>query len=169
VQTLRIILSRDILRFMIIFLVSLGIFSGAFYLSLRYDDTLVTPPGSNTTSPGGGVNSDLRKLDGEGTLLYEVYFTGLRSLIEADSVLNYYGPGGSLRYMHWETCMCKGMTLSSERLFSIKCGATIGNNVFGVHVRMYCSTCSSTSGFQSSHGHTTHDIWNTFCISCPHL
>lgn len=121
-QTLRIILSRDILRFMTIFLVSLGIFSGAFYLSLRYDDTVVTPPGSNTTSPGGGVNSDLRKLDGEGTLLYEVYFTGLRSLIEADSVLNYYGPGGSLRYMHWETCMYKGMALSCERLFSIKCG-----------------------------------------------
>ena len=85
---------------MTIFLVILGIFSGAFYLSLRYDGTLVTLPGSNTTSPGGGANSDLRKLDGEGKLLHEVLFTGLRSLVEASSVLNYYGPSGSLRYMH---------------------------------------------------------------------
>ena len=86
---------------MTVFLVILGIFSGAFYLSLRYDDTLVTLPGSNTTSPGGGVNSDLRNLDGEGRLLHEVYFTGVRALIEASSVLNYYGASGSLRYMHW--------------------------------------------------------------------
>ena len=101
VETLRIILSRDILRFMTIFLVILGIFSGAFYLSLRYDDTLVTLPGSNTTSSGGGVNSDLRKLVGEGRLLHEVYFTGLRALIEAGSVLNYYGTSGSLRCVPW--------------------------------------------------------------------
>ena len=86
---------------MIIFLVILGIFSGPFYLSLRYDDTLVTLPGSNTTSPGGGVNSDLRNLDGEGRLLHEVFFTGLRALTEAESVLNYYGPSGSLRYVQW--------------------------------------------------------------------
>ena len=94
---MRIILSRDILRFMIIFLVAMYIFSGPFYLSLRYDDTLVTLPGSNTTSPGGGVNSDLRKLDGEGRLLHEVFFTALRSLVEAGSVLSYYGASGSLR------------------------------------------------------------------------
>ena len=96
---------------MTIFLVILGIFSGAFYFSLRYDDTLVTLPGSNTTSPGGGVNSDLRNLDGEGRLLHEVFFTGLRALVEAGSVLNYYGPNGNLRYVHWKcayrnkTCM----------------------------------------------------------------
>ena len=101
-ETLRIILSRDILRFMTVFLVILGIFSGAFYLSLRYDDTLVTLPGRNTTSPGGGVNSDLRNLDGEGRLLHEVFFTGLRALVEAGSVLNYYGPNDNLRYVHWK-------------------------------------------------------------------
>ena len=80
---------------MIVFLATLGIFSGAFYLSLRYDDTLITHPGSNTTSPGGGVNSDVRNLT-EGRLLHEVYFLGLRALIEAGSVLNYSG----LRCMH---------------------------------------------------------------------
>ena len=104
VQTLRIIISRDIVRFMAVFIILLFLFSGAFYLSLRYDDTLVTTLGSNTTSsnttsPGGGVNSDLRDLDGEGRLLHEVYFTGLRVLIEASSVLNYYGPSGGFRYM----------------------------------------------------------------------
>ena len=107
VQTLRIIISRDIVRFMAVFIILLFLFSGALYLSLRYDDTLVTTLGSNTTSPnmtspGGGVNSDLRNLDGEGRLLHEVYFTGLRVLIESGSVLNYYGPSGGLRYMHWK-------------------------------------------------------------------
>lgn len=81
---------------MTVFLATLAILSGAFYLSLRYDDTLITHPGSNTTSPGGGVNSDVRNLHGEGQLLHEVYFLGLRALIEAGSVLNY----GSLRCMH---------------------------------------------------------------------
>ena len=100
VQTLRIIIARDIVRFMTVFLISLVIFSGAFYLSLRYDDTLVVPPSSNATSPGGGINSDQRDLDGEGRLLHEVYFTGLRALIEAGSVLNYYGANGSFRYVH---------------------------------------------------------------------
>ena len=103
VQTLRIVISRDIVRFMVVFIILLILFSGAFHLSLRYDDTLVTTQGSNITSPnmtspGGGVNSDLRDLDGEGRLLHEVYFTGLRVLIEAGSVLNYYGSSGGLRY-----------------------------------------------------------------------
>ena len=108
VQTLRIIIARDILRFMAVFFVLLVIFSGAFYLSLRYDDTVLIRPGSNSnatnnsnaTAFGGGINSDQRELDGEGRLLHEVYFTGLRILIEAGSVLNYYGPNGSFRYVH---------------------------------------------------------------------
>ena len=95
VRALLIIAARDILRFMVVFLIMLAIFSGAFYLSLRYDDTSVIS--SNTTLPGGGVNSDQRGLDGEGKLFHEVYFTGLRVLIEADRALSYYGANGSLR------------------------------------------------------------------------
>ena len=97
IHALLIIAARDILRFMVVFTIMLAVFSGAFYLSLRYDDTSVTSISSNTTSPGGGVNSDQRDLDGEGRLLHEVYFTGLRVLIEAGSALNYYGSNGSLR------------------------------------------------------------------------
>lgn len=93
-HALLIIAARDILRFMVVFMIMLTMFSGAFYLSLRYDDTYVL---SNTTSPGGGVNSDQRRLGGEGMLLHEVYFTGLRVLIEAGSALSYYGANGSLR------------------------------------------------------------------------
>ena len=80
------------------FLILLVIFSGGFYFSLRYDDSFVMHP-DNSTWMGGGVNSDLQTLDGEGRLLHEVYFTGLRALIEAGSVLNYYGPDGSFRYV----------------------------------------------------------------------
>ena len=88
---------------MVVFLIMLAIFSGAFYLSLRYDDTSVIL--SNSTLPGGGVNSDQRGLDGEGQLLHEVYFTGLRVLIEAGSALSYYGANGSLRYVFgFEDC-----------------------------------------------------------------
>ena len=94
-HTLRIIVTRDIVRFMAVFLILLVIFSGGFYLSLRYDDSFVAH--GNTTFLGGGTNSDSQLLDGEGRLLHEVYFTGLRALIEAGSVLNYYGPDGSFR------------------------------------------------------------------------
>ena len=117
---------------MTIFLISLAIFSGAFYLSLRYDDSLVTLPGSNTTSPGGGVNSDLRNLDGEGRLLHEVYVTGLRSLTEAGSVLNYYEPSGSFRYTH----IC---TRKHASIYYKMCSQTHANiytlfsNLYGIH------------------------------------
>ena len=96
-HALLIIAARDILRFMVVFMIILIMFSGAFYLSLRYDDTYVLSTTMNTTSPGGGLNSDQRRLDGEGQLLHEVYFTGLRVLIEAGSALSYYGANGSLR------------------------------------------------------------------------
>ena len=95
-RTLVIICFQDVVKFMTVFFATLVILSGAFYLSLRYDDTLITHPGSNTTLPGGGVNSDVRNLHGVGQLLYDVYFLGLRALIEAGSVLNY----GGLRCMH---------------------------------------------------------------------
>ncbi len=98
VHALLIIVARDILRFMVVFMIMLATFSGAFYLSLRYDDSVIISTSSNTTSPGGGVNSDQRGLDGEGQLLHEVYFTGLRVLIETRSALSYYGANGSLRY-----------------------------------------------------------------------
>ena len=96
-HALLIIAARDILRFMVVFMIMLAMFSGAFYLSLRYDDSIIKSASSNTTSPGGGINSDQRELDGEGQLLHEVYFTGLRVLIEAGSALSYYGANGSLR------------------------------------------------------------------------
>lgn len=89
------------MKFMNVFVIVMLMFSGSFYFSLRYDDSMITHNGSNSTSPGGGVNADLQRLDGLAKLLHEVYFTGLRTLVEAGSVLDYYGSSGSLRYMYW--------------------------------------------------------------------
>ena len=97
VHTLGVIISRDISKFTAIFLAFLIVFSGSFYLSLRYDDSVISFDVNGTLVSGRGINSDLRSLDGEGRLLHEVYFTGLRSLVESGSVLSYYGSDGGFR------------------------------------------------------------------------
>lgn len=97
VHTMGVIISRDISRFTAIFLAFLIVFSGSFYLSLRYDTSAVIFDGNGTLVSGGGINSDQRSLDGEGSLLHEVYFTGLRSLLESGSVLTYFESGGGFR------------------------------------------------------------------------
>ena len=63
VQTLAIIVSRDVLKFIAMFLIVLVVFGGAFYFSLRYGESLVA--GNNTESvsstnsgEGGGVRDE---------------------------------------------------------------------------------------------------------------
>ena len=80
------------------FLTFLIIFSGSFYLSLRYDTSAILFDGNGTLVSGGGINSDQRSLDGDGMLFHEVFYTGLRSLIESGSVLTYFENGGGFRY-----------------------------------------------------------------------
>ena len=92
-----VIISRDISKFTAIFLAFLIVFSGSFYLSLRYDTSTVLFDGNGTLVSGRGINSDQRSLHGEGMLLHEVFYTGLRSLLESGSVLTYFKSGGGLR------------------------------------------------------------------------
>ena len=95
IYALVIILLRDVSKFVLIFLGNLILFTGTFYLSLRYDDSVFDKNG--TLVSGGGLNSDQRNLTGEGREYYEVLFTGLRSLIESGSVLTYYSSNGGFR------------------------------------------------------------------------
>ena len=97
VHTMGVIISRDISKFTAIFLAFLIVFSGSFYLSLRYDTSTVLFDGNGTLVSGRGINSDQRSLHGEGMLLHEVFYTGLRSLLESGSVLTYFKSGGGLR------------------------------------------------------------------------
>jgi hypothetical protein len=62
--------------------VLLFIIGGAFYLSLRYDASLQILE-SNSTNAASYIPGDTR-------LLHEIYFTGLRTLIEAGPTLTYY-------------------------------------------------------------------------------
>ena len=94
---MRIILSGDISRFLLVFMGILATFSGSFYLSLRYDDSAIVFDKNGTLVSGSGLNSDQRNLTGEGKEYYEVLYTGLRSFLETGSVLAYFGSNGGFR------------------------------------------------------------------------
>ncbi len=92
-----VVISRDISRFTAIFIAFLIVFSGSFYFSLRYDTSPVLFDGNDTLVSGRGINSDQRRLDGEGKFLYDVFYIGLRSLLESGSVLKYFESSGGFR------------------------------------------------------------------------
>ena len=58
-QALTIIISRDVVKFLSIFLVLLFIIGGAFYLSLRYDASLQILE-SNSTNAASYIPGDTR-------------------------------------------------------------------------------------------------------------
>ena len=62
VRAISIIIGSDILKFMIIFVLTAFVFTGSFYFAARYDDSIVTNPSTNTSAFAGGVNSDQSKL-----------------------------------------------------------------------------------------------------------
>ena len=62
IQAISIIIGSDILKFMIIFVLTEFVFTGSFYFAARYDDSIVTNPSTNTSAFAGGVNSDQSKL-----------------------------------------------------------------------------------------------------------
>ena len=76
VQTLAIIVSRDVVKFLSMFLIVLVVFGGAFYFSLRYSESLVilrntthadvagTPTASNVNEPAESDGSQYHSGEG---------------------------------------------------------------------------------------------------------
>jgi hypothetical protein len=92
VRAISIIIGSDILKFMIIFVLTAFVFTGSFYFAARYDDSIVTNPSTNTSAFAGGVNSDQSKLTtGNGYLIPDSFLLGLRTLAESGGVLDYEG------------------------------------------------------------------------------
>lgn len=85
-HALWVIIRRDLSKFLLIFFLVLMTFSGAFYLSLRYDDTGL-----------GGPNADLTRLPEVGNLPHEVYLTGFRTMVQYASVFSYLGAPNGIR------------------------------------------------------------------------
>jgi hypothetical protein len=51
VQALGIIVSRDVIKFLSMFLIVLVVFGGAFYFSLRYDESIIYLTPANESAP----------------------------------------------------------------------------------------------------------------------
>ena len=66
VRAVSIIIGRDIIKFMIVLVLTTLVFSGSFYFAARYDDSVVAVNGTNsTTQYGGGRNADQTKFKAE--------------------------------------------------------------------------------------------------------
>ena len=66
VRAVSIIIGRDIIKFMIVLVLTTLVFSGSFYFAARYDDSVVAVNGTNsTTQYGGGRNADQTKFYSE--------------------------------------------------------------------------------------------------------
>ena len=65
VRAVSIIIGRDIIKFMIVLVLTTLVFSGSFYFAARYDDSVVAVNGTNSTIHGGGRNADQTKFYSE--------------------------------------------------------------------------------------------------------
>jgi hypothetical protein len=101
IQSLFIIIGRDIFRFMSILLLTLLVFTGSFYLAARYDDSILPTNGTYMSEPGRGRQADVNNLQltGRTAQFYDVFLIGIRVIAEAESVLDYYSDTKILRPM----------------------------------------------------------------------